>query len=509
MKELLTLFCNQAGEQGQPGKLKRLPGILAMAVLLAYVGLVAPATALAQSSGVTPFVECVEPITVHQIFTLTNAASAGANSIATNFYSPEYFTADKRFIFATINPGGANEENIVIINELSGSFPNFSYLTYGLTQNHSTGESLKVELEQSIAIFGYRNTNTTTVTIKIGQPKNFFSPLPEDRGQVEQFIPGLHQSAFAVIWNPVFFPSVTWILDGQAATASLNSPRCNKGGSAINVKGPWGPATPYVANDVVSFLGSSWIARRDNVNVPPAAGDDWMLLAQIGDTGPPGPKGDKGDAGVPGPVGPAGPQGPKGDTGPQGPVGPQGIQGLTGPQGPAGPQGPKGINWRGEWNGSASYLADDAVSFNGSSWIAKRANTNVPPAEGQDWTTLASKGETGPQGPAGPQGLQGPRGDTGATGAQGPPGPIGLQGPPGAPGASLHNSITVEITTPTKSSNIATAECPSGYLLLTGGGACSRGHMLSNGPLSNTAWQVKCSRGRVTARAICVPNPQR
>jgi len=135
-----------------------------------------------------------------------------------------------------------------------------------------------------------------------------------------------------------------------------------------------------------------------------------------GPAGPQGPKGDQGDAGPAGAQGPAGPQGPQGDTGPQGPqgetgatgpagpTGAQGPQGDQGPQGAAGPQGPKGLNWQGAWNAATSYATDDAVSYNGSSWIARQANTNVTPVEGADWTVVAQKGDTGETGPEGPPG---------------------------------------------------------------------------------------------------------
>src|SRR5688572_20408357 len=134
-----------------------------------------------------------------------------------------------------------------------------------------------------------------------------------------------------------------------------------------------------------------------------------------GPAGPQGPKGDTGSIGPEGPQGPTGPQGekgekgdkgdtgaegPQGQTGAQGPGGPQGSQGNTGATGPQGPQGdpgpqgaagrpgPKGLNWKGAWDSSASYVADDAVSYNGSSWIARQANTNVAPVEGADWTSV-------------------------------------------------------------------------------------------------------------------------
>jgi hypothetical protein len=74
------------------------------------------------------------------------------------------------------------------------------------------------------------------------------------------------------------------------------------------------------------------------------------------------------------------------------PAGPQGPQGIPGAQGL---QGLRGLTWRGTWSGSSNYLADDAVQSNGSAWLARRANQNVTPAEGADWSLLAQKGDNG------------------------------------------------------------------------------------------------------------------
>ena len=78
-----------------------------------------------------------------------------------------------------------------------------------------------------------------------------------------------------------------------------------------------------------------------------------------------------------------------------------GPQGPAGPTGPQGPPGPAGINWEGSFDPSASYQAGDAVSYLGSSWVAKIAvaapppgSFNPPPSEGSTWTTLAQSGSS-------------------------------------------------------------------------------------------------------------------
>lgn len=98
--------------------------------------------------------------------------------------------------------------------------------------------------------------------------------------------------------------------------------------------------------------------------------------------------------------------------------GAQGIQGPVGPQGPIGPVGPAGLNWQGLWVSGTSYVADDAVGYNGASWfcILATSGTTTPDLDTTHWALLASQGA---QGLIGPTGAQGPTGPAGATGASG------------------------------------------------------------------------------------------
>lgn len=91
-------------------------------------------------------------------------------------------------------------------------------------------------------------------------------------------------------------------------------------------------------------------------------------------------------------------------------VGAQGPQGVQGPAGPLGPVGPAGLEWQGAWVSGTSYVADDAVGYNGASWfcILATSGTTTPNLDGTHWALLASQGaqgEQGVQGPTGPQGL--------------------------------------------------------------------------------------------------------
>jgi hypothetical protein len=103
-----------------------------------------------------------------------------------------------------------------------------------------------------------------------------------------------------------------------------------------------------------------------------------------------------------------GPVGPAGSQGAQGPQGPPGVQGLVGPQGPAGPTGPAGA--------------------------------------------------TGPQGPAGAQGVRGPAGKPGA------PGTI-------AKSTVVSAQLLKSSPDPVAGTTLAgVSSCPSGDVLLAGGG---------------------------------------
>jgi hypothetical protein len=83
-----------------------------------------------------------------------------------------------------------------------------------------------------------------------------------------------------------------------------------------------------------------------------------------------------------------------GGPGPQGSLGPQGIQGATGSTGPA------GLNWRQSWSSATTYNLNDAVSFNGSSYISLQANNlnNTPAIGSAFWSLLAQVGATGASG---------------------------------------------------------------------------------------------------------------
>jgi hypothetical protein len=303
--------------------------------------------------------------------------------------------------------------------------------------------------------FGYVSTYTTTVTIPFGE-SNFFFPGTQNLNQPTVFEPGIHDRVFFTTIQPnPDQPDLTWFLGTGAATATLSpSLLCN----LPPFLGDWTAGQDYFPGQLVRHNGFLWVLPLTTINghtEPGATVTEWDIW--------------------PGPI--QGPMGPPGTQGPQGPQGLQGIQGIPGTQGPKGDTGPQGLQG----------LKGD------------------PGPQG----TQGAKGDTGPQGSQGPQGLQGIQGATGSPGPQGAQGQQGPAGPAGASGASvLLNANTVTFTQPYNGiDNTAVARCPAGQIVVTGGGQCSTGVVLANGPLDSTSWQVKCSTGSITVKAVCIPNP--
>jgi hypothetical protein len=163
------------------------------------------------------------------------------------------------------------------------------------------------------------------------------------------------------------------------------------GPTGLNWQGAFVPCVVYSENDAVSFDGSSYFVTCETTDgseceTPYDNTSCWGLLANQGAVGPEGP---------------------------------QGLIGLTGAT------GARGLTWRGAWVSPTFYSIDDAVSFNGTSYIciSNSIITTNPAITPLKWSVLAAKG------------AQGITGTTGSTGAPGPP------GPPGPPGSVVNKSI--------------------------------------------------------------------
>lgn len=119
------------------------------------------------------------------------------------------------------------------------------------------------------------------------------------------------------------------------------------------------------------------------------------------------------------------------------------------------------------------------------------------------------RGATGAPGPTGPQGVPGTQG---LTGKQGPPGPAGPRGPAGPPGTVSATAVTPGSPVssapdaPLGTMVSAQATCPSGTVLLGGGGTASASSanastqgpvaLVASFPSASTTWKVT---GMVTA----------
>ena len=297
---------------------------------------------------------------------------------------------------------------------------------------------------------------------------------------------------------------------GPQGSQGLAGPAGATGPQGLTWQGSWSNSATYNLNDAVAFNGSSYISLiAGNINnQPDTAPASWSPVAMAGAGGAAGP------AGVPGATGSQGPSGPIGLTGATGSQGPQGVPG------PNGATGPQGLAWQGPWNNSATYNLNDAVSFNGTSYISLIANNtnnepdNIPAA----WSILASVGAAGPAGaagspgPTGPQGVagsQGPQGPIGATGATGTAGQAGPAGPTGATGpagltniyhtAPNSNGTPIEITSSNAFYTVATLTLPAGNYWISSKVTVANDSsvadveavcQLSGGPLTGTYAQV-------------------
>lgn len=73
--------------------------------------------------------------------------------------------------------------------------------------------------------------------------------------------------------EPTFYSSSWMVLASKGDTAQLNP------------RGPWQKSVLYEPLDLVSYQGSSWIARRSSIGRAPAENSFWMLLAERSTSG--------------------------------------------------------------------------------------------------------------------------------------------------------------------------------------------------------------------------------
>jgi hypothetical protein len=210
-------------------------------------------------------------------------------------------------------------------------------------------------------------------------------------------------------------------------------------------RGAYSAVTNYALNDAVSYGGSSYISvvAGNRGSAPSPGSGQWTVLAAQGAQGA---AGIAGAAGLSGPAGAVGATGATGATGAQGPpvsflggwlanqsylvgdaVGYGGSSyvalaasvgrapdasptywavlaqaGTPGTAGAAGPQGRTGVNYKGAWVASTGYVANDAVLFGGTTYLALATSLGLQPdIHPIAWGVLAQGGGAGPTGPAG------------------------------------------------------------------------------------------------------------
>ncbi len=217
---------------------------------------------------------------------------------------------------------------------------------------------------------------------------------------------------------------------GVAGVAGAMGPQ----GPPVSFVGGWLIGSTYGVGDAVSYGGSSYIALVGNVGRQPDVSPVyWAVLAAsgaVGPTGATGPTGLQGPSGFAGPQGVQGPAGPAGGAGAMGLTGAAGVAGPVGPMGSAGAMGPAGLVYRGAYSAGVNYGLNDAVTFQGASYISMAASNvgNAPDVSAGYWSVLAAQGAVGATGLTGATGSVGPQGAMGSAGAVGAAGPVGVAG---------------------------------------------------------------------------------
>jgi hypothetical protein len=197
---------------------------------------------------------------------------------------------------------------------------------------------------------------------------------------------------------------------GATGPGGPMGPQGVPGPVGITFQGTYSSTANYALADGVSYNGAGYVSlvASNHGNTPDQSPQQWALFAAAGASGA------------------TGPSGAIGVTGATGAMGPPGLPGPTGATGATGPQGPPVANYLGNYQSSVNYALDDAVSWQGSTYISLIAGNqgNTPSLSPTQWAVLAAQGPTGATGAAGP---------TGPSGATGLPGTIGAAGPPGPP----------------------------------------------------------------------------
>ena len=113
--------------------------------------------------------------------------------------------------------------------------------------------------------------------------------------------------AFGVVYHPGdCIVDLQRLISPTALGATTAALVADCGPAGVSPRGAWTATTAYVANDLVTYLGSTWRARRGNANRLPVSGVDWEQFAAAGAPAPVGDEAVDGASPAAAPDGPAG-----------------------------------------------------------------------------------------------------------------------------------------------------------------------------------------------------------
>lgn len=92
------------------------------------------------------------------------------------------------------------------------------------------------------------------------------------------------------------------------------------------------------------------------------------------------------------------------------------------------------ITLEGEYSSNKDYVRLDVVTYQGSSYVCKKACKGIAVSNTEYWQQIAQKGDKGDRGEQGIQGIQGIQGEKGEKGDRGEQGIQGVQGETGEQG---------------------------------------------------------------------------
>ena len=93
--------------------------------------------------------------------------------------------------------------------------------------------------------------------------------------------------AFGIVYHPGdCIVGIQRLISPTALGATTAALVADCGPAGLSPRGAWNPTTAYVANDLVTYLGSTWRARRGNANTLPVSGAIWEQFAAAGERMP-------------------------------------------------------------------------------------------------------------------------------------------------------------------------------------------------------------------------------